>query len=45
MLKTTSGSMTKTSTLSPALKQLFKGLKIKEPPRILDLSKKQPENP
>ena len=43
-LKTSSGSMTKTSTLSPALKQLFKDLKIKEPPRILDLSKKHPEN-
>jgi transposase len=45
MLKTSSGSMTKTSTLNPALKQLFKDLKIKEPPRILDLSKKHPENP
>ncbi len=44
-LKTSSGSMTKTSTLSPALKQLFKDLKIKEPPRILDLSQKHPENP
>jgi transposase len=44
VLKTSSGSMTKTSTLSPALKQLFKDLKIKEPPRILDLSKKHPEN-
>ena len=45
MLKTSSGSMTKTSTLSPALKQLFKDLKIKEPPRILDLSKIHPEKP
>jgi hypothetical protein len=45
MLKTSSGSMTKTSTLNPALKQLFNDLKIKEPPRILDLSKKHPENP
>jgi hypothetical protein len=45
VLKTASGSMTKTSTLNPALKQLFKDLKIKEPPRILDLSKKHPENP
>jgi hypothetical protein len=43
-LKTASGSMTKTSTLNPALKQLFKDLKIKEPLRILDLSKKHPEN-
>jgi len=43
-LKTASGSMTKTSTLNPALKQLFKDLKIPEPPRILDLSKKHPEN-
>jgi transposase len=44
VLKTSSGSMTKTSTLNPALKQLFKDLKIKEPPRILDLSRKHPEN-
>jgi hypothetical protein len=43
-IKTTSGSMTKTSILNPALKQLFKDLKIKEPPRILDLSRKHPEN-
>ncbi len=44
-LKTSSGSMTKTSNLSPELKQLFKTLEIKEPPRILDLSKKRPEKP
>jgi hypothetical protein len=42
-IKTSSGSMTKTSNLSTDQKQLFKDLKIPEPPRILDLSKKHPE--
>jgi transposase len=44
-LKTTSsGSITKTSNLSPEQKQLFKTLEIPEPPKILDLGKKHPEN-
>ncbi|MGA2160437.1 MAG: IS1634 family transposase [Dehalococcoidia bacterium] len=42
-LKTSSGSITKTSTLNPALKQLFKALEIPEPPRILDPGKKHPK--
>ncbi len=42
-LKTSSGSMTKTTNLSSDLKQLFKDLKIPEPPKILDLGKKHPE--
>ncbi len=42
-IKTSSGSMTKTANLSSDQKQLFKDLKIPEPPKILDLSKKYPE--
>jgi transposase len=42
-IKTSSGSMTKTSNLSTDQKQLFKDLKIQEPLEFLDLNKKHPE--
>jgi len=44
-LKTSSGSITKTSNLNPEQKQLFKTLEIPEPPKVLDLSQNRKKNP
>ncbi len=44
-LKTRSGSILKTSNLSPEQKQLFKDLKTTEPPTILDLCQNRKQNP